>query len=194
MKHFILIILIFSVCIASAQSYQDSIKLYIKNYIDTHEVVRGEDRKQLQFFPIDKKYKAIAKFERSQNNQWFEMPTSGRLKKIFRVYGTLSFTIDDTLVTMNLYQSQGLMGSDQYKNYLFLPFTDVTSGIETYESGRYIDLEISDIKNNEVVIDFNKAYNPNCAYVTGVYNCPVPPRENHLPVAIRAGEKIYAKH
>jgi uncharacterized protein len=87
-----------------------------------------------------------------------------------------------------------LMGNDQYKNYLFLPFTDATTGIETYESGRYIDLQINDIKNNEVLIDFNKAYNPYCAYVSGVYNCPVPPKENHLIVAILAGEKIYGSH
>jgi uncharacterized protein (DUF1684 family) len=68
--------------------------------------------------------------------------------------------INDTLMKLNLYQSQGLMGSDQCKDYLFLPFTDATTGIETYESGRYIDLQTSDIKNNEVIIDFNKAYNP----------------------------------
>lgn len=190
---FNLSILIAAVCFAQA-SYQDSIKNYVKNYIDTHEVVKGEDRKQLHFFEIDPKYRVVAKFEKAQTNQWFEMPTSGKIRKVFRVYGTLSFTINDTLVKMNLYQSQGLMGSDEYKDYLFLPFTDATTGTETYESGRYIDLQTKDIKNNEVVIDFNKAYNPYCAYVSGVYNCPVPPRENHLQVAILAGEKTYGKH
>jgi uncharacterized protein (DUF1684 family) len=178
----------------SQSSYQDSITAYIKNYINNHEVVKGDNRKQLYFFEANEKFKVLAKFERSANNQWFEMPTSGRFKQIFRVYGTLSFTINDTLVKMNLYQSQGLMGSNEYKNYLFLPFTDATTGNETYESGRYIDLQTSDIKNNEIIIDFNKAYNPYCAYVSGVYNCPIPPRENHLAVAIRAGEKIYGKH
>lgn len=186
-------ILVAAVCFAQT-SYQDSIKNYVKNYIDTHEVVKGEDRKQLHFFEIDPKYRVVAKFEKAQTNQWFEMPTSGKIRKVFRVYGTLSFTINDTLVKMNLYQSQGLMGSDEYKDYLFLPFTDATTGTETYESGRYIDLQTKDIKNNEVVIDFNKAYNPYCAYVTGVYNCPIPPRENHLTVAILAGEKTYGKH
>ncbi|MBO9683479.1 MAG: DUF1684 domain-containing protein [Flavisolibacter sp.] len=178
----------------SQSSYQDSITAYIKNYINNHEVVKGDDRKELHFFEVNEKFKVLAKFERSANNQWFEMPTSGRLKQIFRVYGTLSFTINDTLVKMNLYQSQGLMGSNEYKNYLFLPFTDATTGNETYESGRYIDLQTSDIKNNEIIIDFNKAYNPYCAYVSGVYNCPIPPKENHLAVAIRAGEKTYGKH
>lgn len=190
-----LVVLILQAGVSFSQSsYQDSITAYIKNYINTHEVVKGDDRKELHFFEANEKFKVLAKFERSTNNQWFEMPTSGRLKQIFRVYGILSFTINDTLVKMNLYQSQGLMGSDAYKNYLFLPFTDATNGNETYESGRYIDLQTSDIKNNEIIIDFNKAYNPYCAYVSGVYNCPIPPRENHLAVAIRAGEKTYGKH
>jgi uncharacterized protein len=195
MKYLFLIALIFLSPVSFAQTaYKDSIKNYIKNYIDNHEVVKGDDRKQLHFFDVTEKYKVVARFEKTQTNQWFEMPTSGKIKKVFRVYGVLSFTINDTLAKMNLYQSQGLMGNDQYKNYLFLPFTDATTGIETYESGRYIDLQINDIKNNEVLIDFNKAYNPYCAYVSGVYNCPVPPKENHLIVAILAGEKIYGSH
>jgi uncharacterized protein (DUF1684 family) len=167
---------------------------YIRNYVDAHEVVKGEDKKQLHFFDVNEKFRVNAKFERSQNSQWFEMPTSGTRKQVYRVYGTLSFTINDTLITMNLYQSQGLMTVDQYKNHLVLPFTDATTGSETYESGRYIDLETSDIKNSQVIIDFNKAYNPYCAYVSGVYNCPIPPSENHLAVAILAGEKTYGKH
>jgi len=194
-KNFFLSWFILSTVICFAQSsYKDSINAYIKNYINTHEVVKGEDRKELRFFKVDEKYRVPAGFEKAQTNQWFEMPTSGKIKKVFRVYGILRFRINDTLVKLNLYQSQGLMGSNQYQNYLFLPFTDATTGIETYESGRYIDLQTSDIKNNEVVIDFNKAYNPYCAYVSGVYNCPIPPAANHLPVAIRAGEMVYGKH
>ena len=183
-----------SVVCCGQWSYKDSIQHYLKNYVDSHEVVKGDDRNQLHFFEVDPGYRVIAKFEKAETAQWFEMPTSGKIKKVFRQYGVLSFTLNDTLVKMNLYQSQGLMGSDQYKNYLFLPFTDATSGFETYESGRYIDLLTTDIKNGEVVVDFNKAYNPYCAYVSGVYNCPVPPKENHLMVAIRAGEKSYGRH
>lgn len=194
MKCLLSLFLLSSSFFSAAQSYNDSIKLFIKNYVGNHEVVKGEDRKQLHFFEPDKNYRVTANFERTGNEQWFEMPTSGRIKKVFRVYGTLRFKIHDTLVKLNVYQSQGLMGNDEYKNYLFLPFTDATTGIETYESGRYIDLQTSDVNNNEVIIDFNKAYNPYCAYVSGVYNCPVPPAANHLPVAIRAGEKMYGKH
>ena len=175
-------------------SYTDSLKTFIKDYIDKHEVVKGDDKKQMHFFDVDKKYRVVAQFEKKENGQWFQMSTSGKMKQIYRVYGVISFKIGDTLLRLNIYQSQNLMQSDQYKNYLFLPFTDATTGKETYDSGRYIDLTSADIQNNQVTIDFNKAYNPYCAYVTGVYNCPIPPGENNLAVAIKAGEKKYGEH
>ncbi len=84
------------------------------------------------------------------------------------------------------------MQDTAYKNYLFLPFTDLTSGNRSYGGGRYLDFLMEDIKSNTLIIDFNKAYNPYCAYTTG-YNCPIPPRENDLPVAIPAGEMEYSK-
>ena len=68
-----------------------------------------------------------------------------------------------------VYQSKKLMHTDEYKDYLFIPFTDATNAMETYEGGRYIDISISGITNNKVIIDFNKAYNPYCCYTTG-YN------------------------
>lgn len=194
MKSIFVFVFSLSFFISFGQSYKDSMNVYIKDYVANHEVVKGDDKGKISFFPIDEKYRVLAQFQSTKNNQWFEMPTSGKLKKVFRLYGTLTFKINDTLVHMNLYQSQGLMGSEEYKNYLFLPFTDATTGVDTYESGRYIDLQISDIKNSQVLIDFNKAYNPYCAYVSGVYNCPIPPRENHLPVAILAGEKSFGGH
>ena len=83
------------------------------------------------------------------------------------------------------------MTNAQYKDYLFLPFTDLTSGKETYASGRYLDLKTDEIKNGKVTLDFNKAYNPYCAYVSGVYNCPIPPKENTLGVEVKAGEKLF---
>ena len=117
------------------------------------------------------------------------------MERVYRVFGTATFKIKGKNYSLNIYQSQDLMTNPQYKNYLFLPFTDLTSGNETYVSGRYIDLMIEDVKNNKVVLDFNKAYNPYCAYVSGKYNCPIPPKENALPVAIKAGEKAFtAQH
>lgn len=73
-----------------------------------------------------------------------------------------------------------------------LPFTDITSGDESYGGGGYLDFRVGEIKNNVLVFDFNKAYNSYCAYAKG-YNCPLPPRENYIAIAIRAGEKQFAK-
>lgn len=175
------------------EPYSKAIEAYVANYVQHHEVVKGADRQYLSFFPADSGFRVEARFERKENSPWFLMETSGTMKKLYRVYGTLRFTLRDTVQSLNVYQSQSLMQSEEYRNYLFLPFTDATSGKETYAVGRYIDLTTNDITGNKVLIDFNKAYNPYCAYVSGVYNCPIPPKENRLMVAIRAGEKAYGK-
>jgi len=73
---------------------------------------------------------------------------------------------------------------------LFLPFRDATSGKETYGAGRYLDL---DVRGDEVLIDFNYAYTPNCAY-SADWSCPLPPAENWLEVPIRAGEMTFPEH
>jgi peptide deformylase len=93
---------------------------------------------------------------------------------------------------LNVYQSVALFQNPAYKNHLFLPFLDLTNGQESYSGGRYIDLSTDDIKGNNVEIDFNKAYNPYCAYSNG-YRCPVPPVENNLETKIMAGEKAFHK-
>jgi uncharacterized protein (DUF1684 family) len=178
---------------AQSKTYKDSIESYFKKYVKEHEVVTGKDKEQISFFPVNEKYRINCKFERIINSPWFRMESSGPLKKNYRVYGIIHFTINDTSVALNIYQSQDLMVAQQYRDHLFIPFTDATSGEETYESGRYIDLQINDIKNDKVLIDFNKAYNPYCAYVSGKFNCPVPPAENRLVVAVRAGEKAFKK-
>src|SRR5688572_3925123 len=177
----------------SQDSYKDSMNSYLAHYVEKHEVVTGDDKQFFSFYPIDADYRVMANFKRANNINWFAMETSGAIKKTFRVYGTLRFVLHDTLLTLNVYQSQSLMNTDEYQNHLFLPFTDLTSGHETYTAGRYIDLVINDIVDNKMIIDFNKAYNPLCAYVSGKYNCPIPPRENDLPVAIFAGERSFTK-
>jgi uncharacterized protein len=184
-------LLLFSTLLFAQSSYEDSINTYLKNYVQNHEVVKGKDKDHIQFYPVDKAYRVVASFKPSASVSWLSFKTSGTRNKLFKLYGTLSFTINHQPVQLHVYQSQELATNEQYKNYLFLPFTDATSGEETYMSGRYIDLTTADIRNNKVILDFNKAYNPYCAYVSGVYNCPIPPKENALPVAIKAGEKTF---
>ena len=190
---FISYILISSFVFAQSKTYKDSIESYFKKYVKEHEIVTGKEKEFMSFFPVNEKFRMSCSFERTMNSPWFRMESSGAIKKNYRVYGIIHFTINDTAVTLNIYQSQDLMASSQYKDHLFIPFTDATSGQETYESGRYIDLEIKDITNDKVMIDFNKAYNPYCAYVSGKFNCPIPPADNRLAVAIPAGEKSFGK-
>jgi uncharacterized protein len=174
------------------QSYPDSLRAFRTNYINDHGVVKGHAVANLQFFAIDENYKVVAVFEKKENSTWFTMKTSGTMDKIYRVYGTATFMLEGMEQKLNIYQSQDLLNTS-YQDYLFMPFTDATNGNETYFSGRYIDLRMNDIKNESVVIDFNKAYNPYCAYVDGKYNCPIPPKENALMIAIKAGEKNFSK-
>lgn len=177
----------------SQASYQDSINTFLKTYVTNHEVVKGEDKKFMRFYPVNKAYRVVASFAPSSSTGWLTFKTSGPKNKVFKLYGTLSFVLNGKACRLNAYQSQELMTNAEYKNYLFLPFTDSTTGNETYASGRYLDLNTTDVGNGKVVLDFNKAYNPYCAYVSGVYNCPVPPKENALPVAVKAGEKAFGK-
>lgn len=174
-------------------SYADSMETYQEKYVKEHEVVTGKEKKFMSVFAVDERYRINCRFERTPNSSWFRMESSGPVKRNYRTYGIIYFTLNDTLVSLNIYQGQDLMVSEKYRDHLFIPFTDATSGEETYESGRYIDLEIKDITGGSFVIDFNKAYNPYCAYVSGKYNCPIPPSENRLPVAILAGEKAFGK-
>ena len=178
---------------AQQNAYSDSIKSYIHHYIETHDVISGDDEKYFRFFPVDETYHVKAKFKKTENGRWFQMETSGRIRKTFRAYGIAEFSIRDTVLHLTIYQSQDLMQDNRHNDYLFLPFTDLTTSIESYHTGRYIDFTLGDIKNGQLIIDFNKAYNPSCAYVNGKYNCPVPPKENDLPVAIHAGELNFGK-
>jgi uncharacterized protein (DUF1684 family) len=92
---------------------------------------------------------------------------------------------------LTVYRNIALTKIQQYHDYLFLPFTDTTNGTATYTGGRYIHLREGDFKDGIVVIDFNKAYNPYCAFAGG-YACPKPPDENQLAIAVQAGEKAFA--
>lgn len=197
MKKIPVTIFIFLVIICQARSQKDnyvsSIQKLQEKYVKEHGVVKGKDKSSLHFFPISEKFKAKARFERIYTASWFDMETSGKEKKVYRVYGVLHFTLNDTAVKLYVYQSQQLMGTKEYADYLFAPFTDKTCGEESYENGRYIDMTVAELSGTSYTIDFNKAYNPYCAYVGNVFNCPVPPKENDLPVAVKAGEMKFAK-
>ena len=195
MKIRIAIISLFTLIAAfthAQKHYHTSLQSFQDKYVREHEVVKGDDQKYFRFFPIDKAYKVKARFVRIIDTTGFIMKTSGKKTPRYFKYGTLTFKIRDTLLHLTVYQSENLKATDKYKDYLFVPYTDLTSGEESYGGGRYIDFLISDIRDNKLWLDFNKAYNPNCAYTAG-YNCPIPPRENDLGIFIRAGEMMFGK-
>ena len=194
MRSFITTIFLFMCAVAVAQKsdYTDSLEKFQQNYVTTHEVVKAPDSKYFKFFPVNKKYRVLAKFEKLKDAKGFIMKTSGAKNPKYFKYGLLTFRIDNKEFHLTIYQSENLMKEDEYKDYLFVPFTDLTSGDKSYAGGKYLDFVMKDIGNNTLVIDFNKAYNPYCAYATG-YNCPIPPRENNLSIAIKAGEMEFGK-
>ena len=148
-----------------------------------------EDREKFSghtFYVIDEKYNVKAKLELRKDNLLIPFQTStGKVVKN-KLYGVLYFKLNDKDHQLNVYQSPDLMKVPGYEDHLFLPFTDVTTGEETYGGGRYIDLKIP--IGDEIRIDFNKAYNPYCAYSKN-YSCPKVPSENDLGIRIRAGVK-----
>ena len=185
-----LLLLSYHIYAQREKDYIDSIQAFRDHYVSEHEVVKGADQKFIEFFPIDPSYKIKAKFERIANGSWFQMNTTGKAKHTYRKYGKLRFSVLGKSLSLFVYQSQSLMNNQEYHNYLFIPFTDATSGVDSYGGGRYLDYTIEDIKKNTLELDFNKAYNPYCAYAGG-YNCPIPPKENDLAEPIRAGEKNF---
>jgi hypothetical protein len=148
--------------------------------------------KGLNYYATDNAFRVTATFKRTADAKYFQMPTSSGVTKKFVKYGVLTFKLNGKLATLSVYQTDAatLKKFPEYAHLLFIPFKDATNRTETYGGGRYIDIVIP--KGDEVILDFNLAYNPNCAYGSDKYSCPIPPRENRLTVAIKAGEKRYA--
>lgn len=178
-----------------AKAYQEALDATYANP-DSTILSRKQLRKftTLGFFPIDVKYRVVAKFKRTPQAKPFMVLTSSGIDREYVSYGLLYFRLEGQEFTLPIYQNTKYIvePNHTYGQSLFLPFTDYTSGVESYGAGRYIDVEISDIKDNKLIIDFNKAYNPYCAYTSG-YSCPIPPEANDLKVRIEAGVLAYNK-
>ncbi|TRZ43733.1 DUF1684 domain-containing protein [Robertkochia solimangrovi] len=142
----------------------------------------------LEFFPADSAFRVVAKFTRTPNNETILLPTTTERVSEEVIYGVLDFELQGKPFRLNLYQSLKLMQQEEYKDYLFLPFSDQTNGKESYGGGRYLDMRIPE--GDTMVIDFNKAYNPYCAY-NKKFSCPLVPKENTLDVAIPVGVKKF---
>ena len=146
--------------------------------------------RSLDFFPIDLKYIVKAAFVQNDFPVSFELATTTDRKPVYQRYGTLFFNLDSVKCELPVYQNVTFIDheNEEYRKHLFVPFTDLTNGNESYGGGRYVDLELP--LDPEVLLDFNRAYNPYCAY-NHKYSCVIPPKENDLKVAIKAGVKAF---
>ena len=172
----------------SPEAYRERIKKerveqdnFMRNSDESPFVQKKEQYHGLTYFEPDLKYRVKARFTSIEDKKIRKLTTSDNTEEEYLEYGHAAFNIDGKEQTL-------LILENVQDDVLFLAFGDATSAGETYGAGRY--LEIKHDGGNSIILDFNKAYNPYCAYTTG-YSCPLPPRENLLDVAIKAGEKTY---
>ena len=138
----------------------------------------------LVYFPIEPKFRVRATLERPAVPEEAYLRTNRDNQAVMRYLGDLLFSIGGRSLRLRVYHAGEGVGTS-----VFVPFRDATSGRESYGPGRYLTLELNEADVYD--LDCNRAFNPYCAY-TDEYECGFPPAENDLPVAVRAGEKVWA--
>lgn len=149
---------------------------------DPHSPLTSEQKhsfKGLNYFPIDEDMVFELEIKKFEDQKKIQMQTSTGDLRTFVRYGQVHFNVGGEGAFLTLYSNE---------NGFFIPFVDAQAGKETYGAGRYLDPELND--DGKLILDFNLAYNPYCAY-NELYSCPIPPAENRLSVAIKAGERNY---
>lgn len=178
--------------VEKSQSYQQQLD---KEYRDAKESpLTAEGRTAftgLDFYPVSADYCVEARFIRTPDEKPFLMPTTSDRRPRYVKFGEVYFTLLGKECKLDVFQSLDMVKIEKYKDDLFLPFTDLTSGNGSYGGGRYIDLKQP--KGDKLGVDFNTAYNPYCAY-NHDYSCPIPPPQNDLTVEVKAGVKEYKKN
>lgn len=202
MKKLILALIAFVPLTIVAQDFKAEIEKHREEYKadflkNSSPPLKKEDFEYLRFYEPNEKFKVACEFmatkkRNAAREKPIEIPTSSGQTATYTKFGELRFEIDGKTYKLAVYQSLNFRKIPQYRDYLFIPFKDLTNGKESYGGGRYLDLRMKQIEGDKIYLDFNKAYNPYCAFSAG-YSCPIPPKENHLKVAIEAGEKNFAK-
>ncbi|WP_104736208.1 DUF1684 domain-containing protein [Hanstruepera ponticola] len=160
----------------------------------TKSPLKDRDRKDfkgLDFFKFDSAYVVKAKLKRTPDEKPFKMKTTTERLANYVKYGVITFDLKGNQHELNIYQNLDLLEKPGYEDYLFLPFLDNTNGEESYSGGRYVEARIPN--DDTILIDFNTAYNPYCAY-NEKYSCPIVPRVNYLDAEVKAGVKAFHKH
>ena len=150
--------------------------------LDPHSPLTSEQKGSfmgLKYFPVDEDLIFELEIKKFEDQKMIQMQTSTGDLRTFVRYGRLHFKVEGVEASLIVY-------SNEYG--FFIPFVDAQAGKETYGAGRYLDPELDE--DGKLILDFNLAYNPYCAY-NELYSCPIPPAENRLSVAIKAGEKNF---
>ncbi|MCS7017737.1 MAG: DUF1684 domain-containing protein [Cytophagales bacterium] len=140
----------------------------------------------LRYFPVDASFRLTADLTLvpMSDTATLRLQTTTGEERLMRRYGIARFRLGGEEHQLTLFVSS------ESPHILFVPFNDPTNGKETYQTGRYMDIPLPKNRRDQIVIDFNTAYNPYCAY-NDQYSCPIPPPENRLKIPIRAGEMSY---
>lgn len=196
MRFIIAICLLFPMAPALfGQTYAEGIEQFRAKYIadllaEKREPVKPSQVKFITFYPPDPQYSVTATFTETPGSKPFMVPTHSGKNKPFREYGALHFKLGIDTFTLHAYQMVNLLNDATEQDELFIMFNDETNYETTYAGGRYIDLSVKDIHDGKILLDFNKCYNPYCAYSEG-FSCPIPPAQNQLHTPIMAGEKMF---
>jgi hypothetical protein len=203
MKHVIFIWSLLVCQVVAAQNhtldFQQTIQQHRQHYKEeflkeTRSPLTAKDTAFLDFFPADIQWQVKARFTATPDAQPFDMPTYSGKTAQYQQYGVLAFDKNGTTYSLAVYQNLRLLKMPEYQDYLFLPFKDLTNGDISYGGGRYFEFRTGDLSTENgqtwMTLDFNTCFNPYCAYSDG-YNCPVPPKVNHLPIAVEAGERQF---
>ncbi|MFN2189287.1 MAG: DUF1684 domain-containing protein [Candidatus Promineifilaceae bacterium] len=172
------------------EDLRDEIDQFLKHH--PQSPIEPDDRDDfdgLQYYSPNPDLRFEVEVERlPEDEPAITMQTSTGDEQEFRRWGRFSFEVAGEIATLTVYSNPD--GHD-----FFLPFKDSTNGSETYGAGRYMDEHrpgLERLANGRILVDFNYAYNPYCAY-SPYYSCPLPPRENWLQIPIRAGEKNFGQ-
>ncbi|HEX6223856.1 MAG TPA: DUF1684 domain-containing protein [Chryseolinea sp.] len=159
---------------------------FMKTSRDSPFAPKPEDYKGLVYYPPDPRYRIIADLTPIESKEIVTLTTNTGEEQRYQQYAFAEFDLDGYHHKLLILE---VMDAGPFRGKLFFAFGDETSAVETYGAGRYLDLEKVP-GSRTITLDFNKAYNPYCAYASH-YTCPLPPPQNLLSIAIKAGEKTY---
>ncbi len=182
---------------SQASAFIDSIQNYRveykKKFLEYGAPFYGDTLgvERMQYFAPDTTFLVRGQLAYVEDDEPFDMPTYSGDHHRYQKHATFTFEYQDSTYTLILYRSMR-PGNSKTRHRVFIPFKDLTNGESTYGGGRYIYAYTYDLGKDDAVLDFNVCFNPYCAYKDG-YSCPIPPKENHLPFAVEAGEKAYPR-